>query len=164
MANYKKLTDVEVMEKVSENTMALVEENGKLKKVPCGAGFGGGNGVATAIVKGNLYMRKFNNNTAPIATYSVKGESFFCDNMTFEEAKEIIISGEPLDVIMMGKNAYGQYIIAHPNIQIQGLDYPIPYIELQISYYLDNVSEEYRGMNVYWTAEGFDPYKPSVPA
>lgn len=43
MANYKKLTDVEVMEEVSENTMALVEENGKLKKVPCGAGFGGGN-------------------------------------------------------------------------------------------------------------------------
>ena len=42
MANYKKLTDVEVMEEVSENTMALVEDNGKLKKVPCGKGFGGG--------------------------------------------------------------------------------------------------------------------------
>lgn len=42
MANYKKLTDVEVMEEVSENSMALVNENGVLKQVPCGAGFGGG--------------------------------------------------------------------------------------------------------------------------
>lgn len=36
MANYKKLTDVEVMEEVSENSMALVNENGVLKQVPCG--------------------------------------------------------------------------------------------------------------------------------
>ena len=49
MANYKKLTDVEVMEEVSENSMALVNENGVLKQVPCGAGFGGGGGVVTII-------------------------------------------------------------------------------------------------------------------
>ena len=36
MANYKKLTDVEVMEKVSEGTMALVEDNGALKRIPYG--------------------------------------------------------------------------------------------------------------------------------
>ena len=41
MANYKKITDVEVMEQVGENSMALVEDNGTLKKVPC-TGFGGG--------------------------------------------------------------------------------------------------------------------------
>ena len=43
MANYKKITDVEVMEQVGENSMALVEDNGTLKKVPC-AGFSGGSG------------------------------------------------------------------------------------------------------------------------
>ena len=70
MANYKKLIDVEVMEEVSENTMALVEENGKLKKVPCGKGFGGG-GVATAIIKGNYYMEKLNSvpDENSVATY-----------------------------------------------------------------------------------------------
>ena len=36
MANYKKITDVEVMEQVGENSMALVEDNGALKKVPYG--------------------------------------------------------------------------------------------------------------------------------
>ena len=50
MANYKKLTDVEVMEEVSENSMALVNENGVLKQVPCGAGFGGG-GVNFLVIK-----------------------------------------------------------------------------------------------------------------
>ena len=34
MANYKKITDVEVMEQVGENSMALVEDNGALKKAP----------------------------------------------------------------------------------------------------------------------------------
>ena len=48
MANYKKITDVEVMEQVGENSMALVEDNGTLKKVPC-AGFGGGNNNAIII-------------------------------------------------------------------------------------------------------------------
>ena len=47
MANYKKITDVEVMEEVSENSMALVNENGVLKQVPC-AGFGGGSGFVGA--------------------------------------------------------------------------------------------------------------------
>lgn len=49
MANYKKITDVEIMEEVSENSMALVNENGVLKQVPC-AGFGGGSGNWITIV------------------------------------------------------------------------------------------------------------------
>lgn len=50
MANYKKLTDVEVMEEVSENSMALVNENGVLKQVPCGAGFSGGAPTSLSII------------------------------------------------------------------------------------------------------------------
>lgn len=58
MANYKKLTDVEVMEEVSESTMALVEENGTLKKVPCGKGFGGGGEITSLLItsKNNGYF------------------------------------------------------------------------------------------------------------
>lgn len=54
MANYKKITDVEVMEEVSENSMALVNENGVLKQVPC-AGFGGGSGAVTVWYDGDSY-------------------------------------------------------------------------------------------------------------
>ena len=76
MANYKKLTDVEVMEEVSKSTMALVEENGKLKKVPCGAGFGGGKNIVitfdydTQTVLCNTtyeeFVELFNNNQLPM--------------------------------------------------------------------------------------------------
>lgn len=94
MANYKKLTDVEVMEEVSENTMALVEDNGKLKKVPCGAGFGGGGSdVATAILRSSAYGR-----LQPKAT---SGPTWECLNMTFEEASEILASGKPLVALIM---------------------------------------------------------------
>ena len=43
MANYKKITDVDVLAEASETTNVLVEENGSLKKVPAAA-MGGGNG------------------------------------------------------------------------------------------------------------------------
>jgi hypothetical protein len=94
MANYKKLTDVEVMEEVSENTMALVEDNGKLKKVPCGKGFGGGNSeVATVILKSSWYGG---------APKESAGQDWVCLNMTFEEAREILASGKPLVALIMG--------------------------------------------------------------
>lgn len=109
MANYKKLTDVEVMEEVSENTMALVEENGKLKKVPCGKGFGGG-GVTTAIFKANYYeeiiddMLNGGGSEASMASAAPKPEvsEYTCLNMTFQEAYDLMRSGEPLMGLVMG--------------------------------------------------------------
>ena len=107
MANYKKLTDVEVMEEVSENTMALVEENGQLKKVPCGKGFGGG-GVTTAIFKANYYediiddMLNGGRGSAPsMAQAGPKVSKYTCLNMTFQEAYDLMRSGEPLMGLMM---------------------------------------------------------------
>ena len=97
MANYKKLTDVEVMENVSENTMALVEENGALKKVPCGAGFGGGKNIVitldqdTQTVLCNTtyeeFVELFNNNQLPMIFFwtSVDNSSrqafFYCTSI-----------------------------------------------------------------------------------
>jgi hypothetical protein len=105
MANYKKLTDVEVMEEVSESTMALVEDNGKLKKVPCGKGFGGG-GVTTAIFKANYYEEiiddMLNRGSEASMIHNGQEESVHtCLNMTFQEAYDLMQSGEPLMGLMM---------------------------------------------------------------
>lgn len=102
MANYKKLTDVEVMEEVSENSMALVNENGVLKQVPCGAGFGGG-GTATAIIEfGSSGRAGFK-----VATYSqVAPESptisFVCNNMTYSDILTSLQNGVFVNVVAIG--------------------------------------------------------------
>ena len=160
MANYKKLTDVEVMEEVSENTMALVEDNGKLKKVPCGAGFGGGNGIATAIIKGNFYSEFLTG----ISTTVVENETYTCSNMTFEEARDIILAGDPLDAILMRKDtSRGYYFIVHPRINITHLFNGIPCI---VFYDEDHYSDSYDSNYTeycYWTAEGFQFNDPNAP-
>lgn len=81
MANYKKITDVEVMEQVGENSMALVEDNGTLKKVPCGKGFGGGNPAV-------IIDRNYDNDTLS------------CNAMSFADAVQMVRSGEILDIII----------------------------------------------------------------
>ena len=48
MANYRKITDVEVLAEASESTNVLVEENGALKKMAM-ANMGGGNGSVAFI-------------------------------------------------------------------------------------------------------------------
>ena len=154
MANYKKLTDVEVMEEVSESTMALVEDNGKLKKVPCGKGFGGGNGVATAIVCGSFYNANQDPRAAAI-------ESYTCNNMTFEEARSILLSGEPLDVIMMCHDSfYGANWIVHPQIEVSAINYSTPCIGLKVDFYYNDNADPTQ-IATYWTADGFTNENPN---
>lgn len=102
MANYKKLTDVEVMEEVSENSMALVNENGVLKQVPCGAGFGGG-GTATAIIE----FRSGGRSRSKVATYVTVGPespaiSFVCNNMTYSDILTSLQNRVFVNVVAIG--------------------------------------------------------------
>lgn len=80
MATYKKLTDVEVMEKTTENSMAIIEENGVLKRVPAG-GFGGSPFV---VIKGNF------------ATSSLS-----CDTHTGAEVLEMVQNNQPVHAVLM---------------------------------------------------------------
>lgn len=108
MANYKKLTDVEIMEEVSENSMALVNENGVLKQVPCGAGFGGG-GTATAIIEFGSSGRA----GSKVATYVAVGpesptKSFICNNMTYSDILTSLQNGVFVNVVAIG--AFGDFL------------------------------------------------------
>lgn len=103
MANYKKLTEVEVMEEVSENTMALVEENGKLKKVPCGAGFGGG---------GNRLIIRYSEAPAPVSLEDDNLEVLY-SNMTYQKFTELLFKGEGCDAILLSDNTYGNIAVCY---------------------------------------------------
>lgn len=80
MATYKKLTDVEVMEKTTENSMAIIEENGVLKRVPAG-GFGGSSFVE---IKCNFST-----------------QSLSCDTHTGAEVLEMLQNNQPVHAVLM---------------------------------------------------------------
>ena len=103
MAEFKKLSEVEQIETASDNATVLVEENGEIKRVPKKEVGGGGNsnGVATAIIRDSNYLDaieavKYGQYFEPDYYGELKCE---CLNMTFEEAYQIMASGEPLNVI-----------------------------------------------------------------
>ena len=81
------------------------------KKIPCG-GFelddtlevregklglaGGTGGIRTAIIKSSLYNKVLAGEDVELSE-----ETFECINMTYEEAVELMLSGEPLSIIVM---------------------------------------------------------------
>lgn len=148
--DYNNLANAEVIEQVSENSMALVNDGGVIKQVSCGAGFGGG--VKTAIVKSRYYM-----NSLPSSSprESILQDEYICENMTFEEARNIILSGEPLDVIMMGTDGWDEPYIVHPHICVININGPTPCIQLWAEHIYNGSIEDYTDMTTYWTADGF---------
>ena len=80
-------------------------------KIPCG-GFelddslevrdgklglaGGTGGIRTAIIKSSLYNKVLAGEDVELSE-----ETFECINMTYEEAVELMLSGEPLSIIVM---------------------------------------------------------------
>lgn len=77
---FKKLSDVELLEEVPEGANALIEADGVICKVP-GSNLGGGNSIPTAILESDL---------------SADSDGFYsatCKNMTYDEVKAIFKSG-----------------------------------------------------------------------
>lgn len=94
---FKKIAEVEALDKVPDGANALIEVNGEVKRVP-GSGLGGS--IATAIIKSSDY----DSAVAGVSTYQASGApavTYSCINMTYEEARQIMTSGQPLAVMMM---------------------------------------------------------------
>lgn len=98
MAEYtfKKLSDVEALTEIPEGANAFIEVNGEVKRVP-GDGLGGGGGIKTAIIKSSDY----DNALAGVQAAVAEAVTYECINMTFEEAYQTIVSGEPLNAVLM---------------------------------------------------------------
>lgn len=89
---FKKLSDVTAVETPSDTANVLIEESGAVKKVPIASV---GSGIKTAIITDNVYDAFIAGESEP-----PKEQVFRCSNMTYEEAKAILDSGEPLDVFL----------------------------------------------------------------
>lgn len=92
-----KLAGVETLTEVPEGATVLAEVNGAIKRVP-GAGLGG-SGIKTAIIKDSNYDNALAG--VAVANTGTTAPTYSCVNMTYEEACEILLNGEPLNVMLM---------------------------------------------------------------
>ena len=83
---------VDTAEEPSETANVLVEDGGTLKRVPVGSV----GGFKTAIIKDSNYDIVLGGGTA-----DTENVTFSCVNMTYEEARAVVDSGDVLNAIIM---------------------------------------------------------------
>lgn len=146
---FKKLSEVTALEEAAETAYVLIEENGEIYRVPKTAV--GGAGIKTAIIRDSEYL----NMIAGVSTTSAAAPEYTyeCINMTFEEAYETMVNGEPLMVVGM--------LTAEGGMNIQGISifvgtaaYGVPCII---------VGFELANIFLYWTADGLSTSAPEQP-
>ena len=146
---FKKLSEVDVLEEAAETAHVLIEENGEIYRVPKTAVGGAGGGIKTAIIRDSEYLNAIAGlstmvSAAPAVTYG-------CINMTFEEAYETMANGEPLNVVGMftGEGA----INMQGSVVFAGTAMGVPCIWVIFAN---------EPSNLYWTADGLSTSRPST--
>ena len=136
---FKKLSDVAAVEIPADTANVLIEEDGIIKKVPVASV---GSGIKTAIITDNWYDAFIAGATEPPAEDQV----YRCSNMTYEEARAILASGEPLDVFLKTMRiSFGYPINTHGIVLYNPLE---SFIEIIIM----TLKEPFR---LLWSADGF---------
>jgi hypothetical protein len=144
---FKRLGEVTLVEETGDTANVLIEENGEIKRVPKTEV--GGTGFPTAIIKDSGY----DNTLAGLQTMvSAPEYTYECLNMTFEEAYEIMASGEILEVI--GMLTSGVCINIRGVSMFAGVMIGVPCIILTFIIDLSNP------MQLYWTADGISTSAP----
>lgn len=154
MMEYKKITEVEMIEEPSENATVLAEDNGALKRVPY-KNVGGGGGIPTAIIKSSDY----DNAIAGVQTMSsdAPAVTYECINMTFDEAYAIMASGQPLQAVAM-ITLEGGTVAPAISMFAGNAAFGVPCIIFMISI---AVSTSYiMALQLYWTADGLSTDRP----
>lgn len=151
--DFVKLSEVTVLEEVSDTASVLVEQNGEIYRAPK-TQVGGAGGIKTAIIRDSGYL----NAIAGVQTMaqSAPAYTYECLNMTFEEAYETMANGEPLMVVGMittegGTCLYGEPTFAGTAMGVQCI---------MILFYC-NMTDSM--LTLYWTADGLSTEQPSQP-
>ena len=147
---FKKLSEVAVLEEAAETAHVLIEENGEIYRVPKTA-VGGGNvgGIKTAIIRDSRYLNAIAGvstmvEVAPPSTYE-------CINMTFEEAYETMAKGEPLNVVGMLTNSNALATNMQGSVLFTGTAaFGVPCIVVG-----------FESITLFWTADGLSTSEPS---
>lgn len=143
---FKKLSEVTILEEAAENAYVLVEENNEIYRVPKTAVGGAGGDIKTAIIRDSGYL----NAIAGVSTMASAAPAYTyeCLNMTFEEAYETMLNGEPLMVVGMftkGLALCGLCQVEFAETSVFG----VPCIIIQGS------------TTLFWTADGLSTSEPS---
>lgn len=143
MAEFKKLSEVETLDKVPEGANAFIEIDGEVKRVP-GDGLGGG-GIKTAIIKSSDYDSALSGVQPRMAAIEYE-----CINMTFEEAYQTMEMGEPLMALGMFNDdgAFNEIgSVWYAGTTING----VPCLPIDFMMY---------DMTLFWTADGISTEQP----
>ena len=149
---FKKLSEVAMLEEASETAHVLIEENGEIYRVPKTA-VGGGNvgGIKTAIIRDSRYL----NAIAVVSTMQSQTPAviYECINMTFEEAYETMAKGEPLNVVGM---------LTNPDVLATNMQGSVLFAGTA-SFGVPCLGIFFRNPNItlYWTADGLSTSRPS---
>ena len=149
---FKKLSEVTTLEEAAETAHVLIEENGEIYRVPKTA-VGGGNvgGIKTAIIRDSGYL----NAIAGVNTMKAEAPAYTyeCINMSFEEAYETMVKGEPLNVVGMLTNPNVLAVNMQGSVLFAGtVSFDVPC--LVVSFGNQNIV-------LYWTADGLSTSVPS---
>ena len=148
--DFVKLSEVTVLEEVSDTASVLVEQNGEIYRAPK-TQVGGAGGIKTAIIRDSGYL----NAIAGLSTMIAKPEyTYECLNMTFEEAYETMANGELLSAIGM--------LTAEGAMNIQGsvgfggtAMFGVPCLMINFTVGPAIVAQ------LYWTADGLSTEQPN---
>ena len=150
MADFKKLSEVDLVEEVSNTANVLIEENGQIKrasKTKVG-GAGSDSVIKTAIITSSAYDSHVSNvapNVGDPNTYS-------CKNMTFEEAYEALTTGVPINVKLF--DYYSSEGI--------GLIDLIPLVAISGNVQIIALQNQAPKLTLYWTSSGISTTAPTV--
>lgn len=146
---YKTANQLPIMEEVTGNTYALVEENGTLKRVS-GSSLGGSS-IKTAIIKSSAYDNAISDPP------EMNGETitYSCINMTFEEAHQAMANGEPLQAIIMLVADGICQCCQVTSVYLTDNPFKVP------SIVINNAFANAEAQHYFWTADGISDTPPS---
>lgn len=147
--DFVKLSEVTVLEEVSDTASVLVEQNGEIYRAPK-TQVGGAGGIKTAIIRDSEYLNAIAGvqtmiTDAPVLTYE-------CINMTFEEAYETMANSEPLMVMGM--------ITDEGVANIPGL---VGFLGTTLGTPCIIIVFSMVNLQLYWTADGLSTGQPALP-
>ena len=148
---YKTANQLPIMEEVTGNTYALVEENGTLKRVS-GSSLGG-SGIKTAIIKYSTY----DNAISILPETNNEAGTYSCINMTFEEAHQTMSNGEPLQAIIMDAKDGIPSCVQGVAVNFADDIFGVPTIAISV------VASSENSKTFFWTADGISITPPGGP-
>ena len=149
---FQRLSEVTVVEEVKDTSTVLVEIDGEICRAPK-TQVGGAGSVKTAIIRDSGYLNAIAGLSTMVA--DVPAYTYECINMTFEEAYETMLNGEPLMVIGMMTTEGGTCVYGEPTFAGTAMTGAPCILIVFKSFLMDGHT-----LFLYWTPDGLSTEEP----